>query len=159
MVIKAAHGKSKALNLEEAQLLPSSPNTPKIHRKATQGCQSFLFQPKEELRMKEFLCWQNDPQEEGLLLMWSLSLAPPVPQRDRGNCSSSAAPQDPAGSTESLREEVRAPGIKGASFHVCVSPAGKKKWQCSIFSLLPLSLFRYLMHYIHFRWPMHIYPL
>lgn len=93
MVIKAAHGKSKAFHLEEAQLPPSSPNTHKIHSKATQGCQSFRFQPKEELRMKEFLCCSNNPQEEGLLLMWSLSLAPLVPQRHRGNSSSSAAPQ------------------------------------------------------------------
>lgn len=39
---------------------------------------------------------------------------------------------------------------QGLARETCVSQAGKKKWQWSIFSPLPLSLF---------RWLMHIYPL
>ena len=65
--------------------------------------------------------------------MRSPSLAPALPQKARGNRLSLAAPQDPAGITESLREDLRAAQNQGLARETCVSQAGEKKWQWSIF--------------------------
>lgn len=113
MVIKAAR-KSKAFHLEEAQLLPLLQIHIKYTAKQPKAASHFGSNPRKNWGWRNFSV-VNNPQEEGLLLMVTVSRLL-VPQRHRGSPVHPLLLPDPAGSTEASERRSEGSRNQGCQF-------------------------------------------